>query len=464
MKLVSVTLNDIRRFTHPVTVAGIGPGLNVLSAPNETGKSTFFDALQAMFFIPHRSSAKEIKALKPHAGGAPEVTVEIDVAAGRFRLIKRWLSRTSAEVWQGDRLVAKADEAEAWIAALTQADGDGGPAGLLWVRQGITALDQGSAKEQDAAKSARRDLMSSVTGEVEALTGGRRMDRALAMARDELAPLVTGKGKSKAGGPLAQAELDVATLTARKAELASTARLLTEALERRRVLRRSLAQLQDPAAAEDRARRLAEAQAAADQARRHAEALDKAKSDVATCEWKQAEAAKALGAFQKARDDLAKARLAREVSTQRAAETRAALSATDRVVVERQSALQTARNARSSAEATLRAALRAEAARGAEAQRADLLARLVALRTLSTDLATARKAATFGPDPKTMSVLERLAQEVAVLTTLRNRSATRLEMHYVAGALPLTCDGVDLPDGTAVPVLTDTAIDLPGLG
>ena len=47
MKLVSVTLCDVRRFTRPVTLAGIGPGLNVLAAPNEDGKSTLFDALQA---------------------------------------------------------------------------------------------------------------------------------------------------------------------------------------------------------------------------------------------------------------------------------------------------------------------------------------------------------------------------------------------------------------------------------
>jgi hypothetical protein len=464
MKLVSVTLNDIRRFSHPVVVAGIGPGLNVLSAPNETGKSTFFDALQAMFFVPHRSSGRDIKALKPHAGGAPEVTVEIDTAAGRFVLTKRWMSRPSAEVWQGDRLIAKADEAEAWISALTQSGADGGPAGLLWVRQGLTALDQGSTKEQDAAKSARRDLMSSVTGEVEALTGGRRMDRALARARDDLAPLVTATGRAKAGGPLALAEQEVSVLTARKAELTALARLLTEALERRRIVRRSLSQLQEPAAAEDRAKRLADAKTAADQARRHAEALDKAKSDLSTAEWKQAEAAQALTRFRKARDDLAKARVARTETATTAETTRAALAASEKVASERQSALHTARKAQTLAETTLRAALRAEAARGAQAQRADLSARLSALRGLSADLAVLRKAATVGPDARTLAALDAIAQEVAVLTTLRNRSATRMAMTYRAGVPPLTLGETDLPDGVMVPVLADTAIDLPGMG
>ncbi|MCL4676306.1 MAG: AAA family ATPase, partial [Pararhodobacter sp.] len=52
MKLRSITLSDVRQFSRPVTVAGIGDGLNVLSAGNESGKSTLFDAIQAVFFIP----------------------------------------------------------------------------------------------------------------------------------------------------------------------------------------------------------------------------------------------------------------------------------------------------------------------------------------------------------------------------------------------------------------------------
>ena len=62
MKLTAITLNDVRRFTSPVRVTGIGAGLNVMSAPNEEGKSTLFDALQALFFQSYRSRGKEITA------------------------------------------------------------------------------------------------------------------------------------------------------------------------------------------------------------------------------------------------------------------------------------------------------------------------------------------------------------------------------------------------------------------
>ena len=83
MKLTAITLNDVRRFTSPVRVTGIGAGLNVMSAPNEEGKSTLFDALQALFFQSYRSRGKEITALRPHAGGAPTVIVDLTTGVSR---------------------------------------------------------------------------------------------------------------------------------------------------------------------------------------------------------------------------------------------------------------------------------------------------------------------------------------------------------------------------------------------
>ncbi len=65
----------------------------------------------------------------------------------------------------------------------------------------MTALDHGSAKEQEAGLEARRSLLSSVTGEVEAMTGGRRMDAALARCREELERYATNTGRPKTGGP-----------------------------------------------------------------------------------------------------------------------------------------------------------------------------------------------------------------------------------------------------------------------
>ena len=107
MKLVSVTLSDIRRFDKPVRIDGIGDGLNVLTAPNEYGKSTLFDALQAVFFQGYRAKSKETMALKPYAGGAPRVEVEVETPDGRFHIIKRWLKQPVAEVYSHTPLYSR---------------------------------------------------------------------------------------------------------------------------------------------------------------------------------------------------------------------------------------------------------------------------------------------------------------------------------------------------------------------
>ena len=195
MKLRAITLENVRRFTDPVRIDGISDGLNILSEPNEFGKSTVFDAIQALFFKPHGSRDREIAALRPHAGGAPQITIEVETDAGRFVIAKRWFSKPTATVHQSGRLIAQSDEAEAWIADLL-GGGEGGPSGLIWVRQGLTDLATGSKKELDLALEARRDLMTSVGEALEEMTGGRRMDMALARCREELDGYATGRNRT----------------------------------------------------------------------------------------------------------------------------------------------------------------------------------------------------------------------------------------------------------------------------
>ena len=203
MKIRSITLSDIRQFTRPVTVGGFAAGLNVLAAPNEAGKSTLFEAIQALFFIPHRSC--RFGHLRPEAGGNPEIRAELDLPDGSCTIVKRWGRGAMAEVIRQGHVIARADAAEAFVTGLTAPAEEGGPAGLLWVRQGVIALDDGSRKEVEGALLARRDLMSSVTGEFETVTGGRRMDRALARAEADLERLVTLRGP-QAGGPYDRAK------------------------------------------------------------------------------------------------------------------------------------------------------------------------------------------------------------------------------------------------------------------
>ena len=52
-----------------------GPGLNVLSGPNEFGKSTLLAALQALLFQAYSGLNKETRDLVPNSGGTPLIEV-----------------------------------------------------------------------------------------------------------------------------------------------------------------------------------------------------------------------------------------------------------------------------------------------------------------------------------------------------------------------------------------------------
>ncbi len=463
MRIRSITLTNVRRFTRQTRVDGIGDGLNVLCQPNEVGKSTLFDALQALFFKPHGSKDKEVKALQPHAGGAPGIAVEIDTDEGRLKLTKRWLSKPEARVERDGRLLAQADAAEARIAELL--GGGEGPSGLLWVRQGLTGLAGGSSKEDRAALEARRDLMSSVGHEVEAMTGGRRMDAALARCRAELAEYATGTGRPRTGGPWKAAEARVESLTAERDRLAATAGELHEALDARRRHRRELAELEAPAAVEDRQQRLRAATAACTAATRHAEAVEEARGRL--------DAARLAADRARERRDALRALFAeRDAASGAAAAARrdaaVAMAARDAAAA----ALETARTALSEAEAretaatTARtAAERRRLAREGAARRADLDRRIARAEAARTQMEEAGATAAQGPDDAALRRLETLAARLSTAIATRDATATQVVVHYAGGAAGVVrLDGRALEEGRAIPVAHRTRLEIDGIG
>lgn len=462
MRFRAISLENVRRFAGKSGVDGIGDGLNVLAEPNEHGKSTLFDAVQALFFKPHGSKDKEIRALQPHAGGAPEVTIEIETEAGRFVLWKRWLSKPAATVSQDGRLVAQADAAEAWIAQVLGGE-DGGPSGLLWVRQGMTALGGGSPKEEKAALERRRDLMATVGHEVEAMTGGRRMDHALARCRDELDALATKTLRPR--GPWKTAQERVEALSAERDALAATSVVLHEALEERRRVRRALTEIEDPGAATDRAERLAHATDAHAAALRHAEDVEAAARKVEAGRISVARAQERLEALRTA--------LAEQVAARDAVD--AALAEAERAAAEREAAqgaldtaeeaLGVAHKAREAAEARRRLAERQRAARDGAARRRELAQRIAEAEAARRAMEEAAAAAGQGPDAAAMRRLETLAAERAAAIAARAASAPQVVMRYAEGrAATVRIDGAPLAEGQEVAIPSRTRIEIDGIG
>jgi DNA repair exonuclease SbcCD ATPase subunit len=258
MKISALRLFNVRRFVNRgVAIEGIGDGVNVLTAANEFGKSTSFEALHALFFLPYSSKSKDVQGLRPYAGGSPIVQADIVTEAGAYQVTKSYFGSASAQVLdlRTGHLVAQADDAENFISTLIRG-GDGalagGPAGLLWVRQGITGLDNQSKPDKDKEQQARSSLLESVQGEVEAVTGGRRMADVLARTQEALLRLVTPTGRPKAGADYAKAverhEQAIKDADKLKLDLDD----LRVKLDDLKAVRRQLAALEDPDAKAER--------------------------------------------------------------------------------------------------------------------------------------------------------------------------------------------------------------------
>ena len=61
MRIVELETENFRKFQGTHRVTGFQPGLNLISGPNEMGKSTLLAALKAALFERHRSKAEAIK-------------------------------------------------------------------------------------------------------------------------------------------------------------------------------------------------------------------------------------------------------------------------------------------------------------------------------------------------------------------------------------------------------------------
>jgi hypothetical protein len=466
MKLRSVSLTNVRRFAgQTAVIRGIGDGISVIAEPNEFGKSTFFDALHALFFLPFGSKAGGIKALVPEPSGGPvEIAVEIELPGGLFRVEKRFMSRAQALVTDLTRgvLVGRDDEAEAWLRTVMD-QGLNGPAGLLWVRQGVTTLNAGDKAENARHLGQRRNLLSSVAGEIAQMTGGRRMDRVRDRCRVDLEQLSTTGGKPKAGSPWKEARDEVAALTERVAVLSGKVAELSGALERRRIIEARLAVLEAPEARAGRAAALAAAETADRVAQAHAAKVAEAESRVKIAALTKDDLAgrlagllRSFAAVAEAGQAAARASEADGVIGARLEEALAAQAVCEGALAGASARLKAARE-------TVAAAQRRMAAARARADLARVRERLAsaeAQRALAeqAEAVVAQIAAT----PQRVEALETAFRQAERARDALEAQSVKVQVHY-AGAARVLRDGVAVPEG--VVALDGRAVfDLPGIG
>lgn len=155
MILCSIRLSAWRSFLEACTVGPFSEGLNVIHAPNGTGKSTLFEALRLGLLDRHRTSGAEVRSLAPWGRPlAPQVTLEFKHDGTQYRITKQFLSGPSVQLERMEqgryRPLANGDAADDTVREmlLGSAPGRGlttarhwGLAQVLWAPQGHMPLE-----------------------------------------------------------------------------------------------------------------------------------------------------------------------------------------------------------------------------------------------------------------------------------------------------------------------------------
>jgi DNA repair exonuclease SbcCD ATPase subunit len=463
VKLRKLTLHNVRRFANKTALLGpFGDGLTTITAENENGKSTFFDALHALFFYEYGSGRKELKEMQPYSGGAMRIAAEIELDGDNYLIekvfnLKKAGSSVTITAMANGTILKQADDAEQWIQQniLTV---NNGPFGLLWVRQGTIGVDV-SPNGVDT----RRDVMSSVRGQIDAVTGGRRMDSIVQRCKQDLDVISTKQDKPKTGSQWKDAADRVGQLSEEHDKLADLVAALSHDLGLKKRVTTRLRELQTPELHVQRTEAISEAQEQLTATREHARKVKEAQKDIQLLHNEEQvleRDIKTITDIQERRDAIAIEIAEKETAIEKA---RVAKSKAKDDITRLQAKITEHEQVRRNQSIILKRIRQTE--RDTEKQK-----RLVALSDLSQQLKAPKKqrddaAGNLDGDAITKASVDRLSE----LERRRDIAIETRKIHFSRftvspDSTPASIDGTDIPSGEPHPIDKSLAVTLPGFG
>ena len=349
----------------------------------------------------------------------------------------------------------------ATLSTLLGAVGEG-PAGLLWVRQGLIGLEPDGAKEKTQLMETRRDLLSSVAGEIDAMTGGRRMDRVMRRVAESLGEITTKTGRKYGAWKSVSDEADI--LEAELSKVTIQVQALEVALNDRKKAEAALKRLDNADAKARRDEALKTAKVAMDDANAHAGAVTTAQQERDLVSLKAKGAQSDLDAFLKSIETLKEAEVQAkrrsadaEVAKIEALRLKAALDAAQTLQKDSTVAVSEARKRLDSARSQIAARKAKQEAVQLESQIAKAEVALFE-RDAARAITKASKATT-----EWLRNVEEAQGEVSKRTAAIEARATTLSVAY-DGAARIDLNGVVMPANQPITLDGESHLDLPGIG
>nr|PZN84203.1 MAG: hypothetical protein DIU57_08850 [Pseudomonadota bacterium] len=289
MKIRAIRLRELGCFTEPVALEGLSGGLDVLTGPNELGKSTILKALHTLFTVRHSTQSRSIESLRPYSGGAPLIEADFEVDGKLWRLRKQYVSDRQALLMDlgSGKVVARGDEAHQRALELLQCNGKENGLGLLWVKQ------RASFEPVELDEEERSLLSRVIEREIAvASSGGHDLRAIREKILQQRRGLVTDSRSRPTGAYAAaiskldetQRELEAARAEAQKA---------ADRLSRAEELRARRASLKDPAANAELDQRITGLKKRCDEAAEARNRLKVAEAKVEACVSRQTDAERA---------------------------------------------------------------------------------------------------------------------------------------------------------------------------